>query len=414
MQKQLEDMKSYAIQNFCKDLLEISDNLDLALESSKKKTEENVGIESTSLYKGLQITRDSLQKAFAKHGLVQTIPKGEVFDPKKHDAVYEISSDSAKPGDVVELLPIILWCRNEALSLGSTTHIRTFSKMKRHQESSDHSQSFGKRRRNESFSSAKVELAPGTVELRFLLTNKEAGAVIGTRGDYIKSIRDKYDANLLIKDKSTSERMLIIKLNDVFFAFYGIEIHLSHSGAIIGHGGSRINELRQKSELHIKVFRQCCPGSTDRIIRLMGLQDRICEVIESLVYFMEQNPIEGPQRKYDVANCNPDAAAEYGGFAEEDRSSPSLRSRGSRSDNPVRSFAEVLPGVLMSETVSEQFSIPDDLGGVVIGERGSRIKCARQESGAQIQVSSANADGDRIITQSIRSSEFGRQYLQNG
>uniref|UniRef100_A0A915CUT8 Uncharacterized protein n=1 Tax=Ditylenchus dipsaci TaxID=166011 RepID=A0A915CUT8_9BILA len=57
MQKQLEDMKSYAIQNFCKDLLEISDNLDLALESAKKKSEENVEIESTSLYKGLQITR---------------------------------------------------------------------------------------------------------------------------------------------------------------------------------------------------------------------------------------------------------------------------------------------------------------------------------------------------------------------
>uniref|UniRef100_A0A915E3J5 GrpE protein homolog n=1 Tax=Ditylenchus dipsaci TaxID=166011 RepID=A0A915E3J5_9BILA len=88
VQKQLEDMKNYAIQNFCKDLLEISDNLDLALQSSKRR----------------QKKMDSLQKAFAKHGLVQIIPKGEVFDPEKHDAVYEVSSDSAKPGDVVEVL----------------------------------------------------------------------------------------------------------------------------------------------------------------------------------------------------------------------------------------------------------------------------------------------------------------------
>uniref|UniRef100_A0A915EJ44 Uncharacterized protein n=1 Tax=Ditylenchus dipsaci TaxID=166011 RepID=A0A915EJ44_9BILA len=50
--------------------------------------------------------QDSLQKALRKHGLVQTVPKGEVFDPENMMLFYEVSSDSAKPGDVVEVLSL--------------------------------------------------------------------------------------------------------------------------------------------------------------------------------------------------------------------------------------------------------------------------------------------------------------------
>ncbi|VDO11670.1 unnamed protein product, partial [Brugia timori] len=72
-------------------------------------------------------------------------------------------------------------------------------------------------------------------------------------------------------------------------------------------------------------------------------------------------------------------------------------------------------------------TIPDELGGAIIGKGGSRINRVREESGAQIEVEPHRDNGgDRIITisgtreqiqaaqyllQHVRTSEAGRRYL---
>jgi heterogeneous nuclear ribonucleoprotein K len=45
-------------------------------------------------------------------------------------------------------------------------------------------------------------------------------------------------------------------------------VHQSHAGAIIGKQGSNIKELREATGAQIKVFQECCPQSTDRIVLL--------------------------------------------------------------------------------------------------------------------------------------------------
>ncbi|VDN54031.1 unnamed protein product [Dracunculus medinensis] len=67
-QKQIEDAKHFAIQSFCKDLLEVADILDLACATVKKEdieTNEHL----SNLFKGIEMTKTVLEKAFAKHGL---------------------------------------------------------------------------------------------------------------------------------------------------------------------------------------------------------------------------------------------------------------------------------------------------------------------------------------------------------
>ncbi|VDO30390.1 unnamed protein product [Brugia timori] len=93
--KQTEEAKVFAIQGFCKDLLEVADILDLAV-GAVKKEELDKNISLKNLFEGLEMTRTVLQKSFVKHGLKQISPEGEKFDPALHEAVFQIPKDKAK------------------------------------------------------------------------------------------------------------------------------------------------------------------------------------------------------------------------------------------------------------------------------------------------------------------------------
>ena len=43
-------------------------------------------------------------------------------------------------------------------------------------------------------------------------------------------------------------------------------VHQSQAGAIIGRAGYKIKELREKTNTSIKVYSSCCPQSTERVI----------------------------------------------------------------------------------------------------------------------------------------------------
>lgn len=75
-----------------------------------------------------------------------------------------------------------------------------------------------------------------------------------------------------------------------------------------------------------------------------------------------------------------------------------------------------------------QVTIPNELGGTIIGKGGERINRIRQQSGARIEIAPSIGNDDRIITiignqsqiqaaqymlqQSVRNSEAGRRYMQ--
>lgn len=103
MMKQVEDAKSFAIQSFCKDLLEVADTLSAAAESVPESTSGSEGSTAAlkSLHDGVKLTRAQLQQVFSRHGLIEVSPLREKFDPNLHEALFQQEVEGAAAGTVV-------------------------------------------------------------------------------------------------------------------------------------------------------------------------------------------------------------------------------------------------------------------------------------------------------------------------
>jgi molecular chaperone GrpE len=111
MRKQVEDAKVFGIQNFCKDLLEVSDTLHLAVINTKidsldKATNEQDKLrvakeQVKAIYEGLVLTESKLLKIFEKHGLVKIEPKeGDKFNPNLHEAIFQVPVPNKESGSI--------------------------------------------------------------------------------------------------------------------------------------------------------------------------------------------------------------------------------------------------------------------------------------------------------------------------
>jgi len=105
-QNDVAQAKKYAIKSFAQNLLEVSDNLELALKAipdgiEKDKEDQPVLV---NLLEGVRLTEEGLLKAFRDNGLVRFGQVGERFDPNKHDALYEYADPNQKPGVVGQVM----------------------------------------------------------------------------------------------------------------------------------------------------------------------------------------------------------------------------------------------------------------------------------------------------------------------
>jgi len=92
--RQIADEKVYAVERFARDLLNVSDNLNRALESMPA---ENRGFLPDSLrnfIEGVELTQKELVSVLSRHGVkpVDASPGAE-FDPVNHQAVTQIPSE---------------------------------------------------------------------------------------------------------------------------------------------------------------------------------------------------------------------------------------------------------------------------------------------------------------------------------
>ena len=99
MGKQVEEAKLFGIQNFAEDILEVADILEKATESvPKEDLDKTTNPPLVSLYDGLKLTEAQLQKVLLKNGVTKIHTAGDVFDPKIHEALFEVHGN--KPGTV--------------------------------------------------------------------------------------------------------------------------------------------------------------------------------------------------------------------------------------------------------------------------------------------------------------------------
>ncbi|XP_071792835.1 grpE protein homolog 1, mitochondrial-like [Asterias amurensis] len=114
--RQLDDSKLYSIQGFCKDLLEVSDVLDIATKSVPDEELKGGNKHLKSLYQGLQMTGTQLQTVFKKHNLHRIDPPGEKFDPNLHEALFEVPAAEGKnPGEVAVVTKVGYRLHNRTL-----------------------------------------------------------------------------------------------------------------------------------------------------------------------------------------------------------------------------------------------------------------------------------------------------------
>uniref|UniRef100_A0AAQ5YFL3 Heterogeneous nuclear ribonucleoprotein K n=1 Tax=Amphiprion ocellaris TaxID=80972 RepID=A0AAQ5YFL3_AMPOC len=205
-----------------------------------------------------------------------------------------------------------------------TSFSNTETNGKRPAEDADEQKSF-KRSRN----------SDEMVELRILLQSKNAGAVIGKGGKNIKALRTDYNASVSVPDSSGPERILsisadietvgeillkIIPTLEEYQQYNGMDfdcelrllIHQSLAGSIIGVKGAKIKELRENTKTSIKLFQECCPQSTDRVVLVGGKTERVVECIKTMLELVSEAPIKGRTQPYDPNFY--DETYEYGGF----------------------------------------------------------------------------------------------------
>jgi molecular chaperone GrpE len=100
-EREMNDARAYAITKFARDLLGVADTFDRALAAAP----EGEGAVKNFVV-GVEMTSKELQSAFDKNGLKKIDPpKGEKFDPHKHQAMMEQPApEGVEPGGVIQTL----------------------------------------------------------------------------------------------------------------------------------------------------------------------------------------------------------------------------------------------------------------------------------------------------------------------
>ena len=101
--REKEDASRYAMANFARDMLGVSDNMHRALDAVPDEArggDDAMG----SLWQGVEMTERELLSALERHGIKRIDPVGEKFDHNLHQAMFEVPGADAEPGTVVQVV----------------------------------------------------------------------------------------------------------------------------------------------------------------------------------------------------------------------------------------------------------------------------------------------------------------------
>lgn len=116
LRKEVDNAKEFSISSFSKDVLDVADQLALALrnvppqfhkkadDSGDEAAAAKDGAEPSALetqmrvlVEGVQMTHATLNKVLGKHGLTAyEVERGTQFDPARHQALYQVPTEDAK------------------------------------------------------------------------------------------------------------------------------------------------------------------------------------------------------------------------------------------------------------------------------------------------------------------------------
>src|ERR1700761_2747051 len=102
--KEVQDARTYGVTGFARDVLDIADNLQRALDAVPAEAKANADPGLKALIEGVELTERSLLNALEKNGVKKFDPSGEKFDPNFQQAMYEVPDASVPSGTVVQVV----------------------------------------------------------------------------------------------------------------------------------------------------------------------------------------------------------------------------------------------------------------------------------------------------------------------
>ena len=102
--REVADARAYGITGFARDVLEIADNLQRALDAVPYEAKAAADPGLKALIEGVELTERSLLNALEKNGVKKFDPSGEKFDPNFQQAMYEVPDPSVPSGTVVQVV----------------------------------------------------------------------------------------------------------------------------------------------------------------------------------------------------------------------------------------------------------------------------------------------------------------------
>lgn len=101
-EKEVADARAYAVTAFARDMLTVADNVRRAIESVPAEGREAEGVKP--VIEGVELTERDLLNTLERHGIRRVDPKGERFDPNRHQAMFEIEDATVPAGTVLQVM----------------------------------------------------------------------------------------------------------------------------------------------------------------------------------------------------------------------------------------------------------------------------------------------------------------------
>ena len=108
--KEVNNAKEFAISKFAKDMLEVRDNLQMAIDyATKFDFEKSEDVEEfkkqyQDLYKGVDMTNTVFDKIMKRHNVIEYKPIGDKFDPNIHEAVTMVPDPTKEPNTICDVM----------------------------------------------------------------------------------------------------------------------------------------------------------------------------------------------------------------------------------------------------------------------------------------------------------------------
>jgi molecular chaperone GrpE len=96
LDRQMEDVRKYSNERLIVQLLDVVDELEMAIKSAC------ITNSKETLTEGVEMTLTKLKKTLEKEGVSPIECLGKPFDPSKHDAVSKVEKDDVKGSTVIE------------------------------------------------------------------------------------------------------------------------------------------------------------------------------------------------------------------------------------------------------------------------------------------------------------------------